>query len=147
MSVYKKILFVLFVTVLTANTVFGGRYEKEYELPERYPHLQKSAESNLFGIYWRDAKPNEYLYLVPAHFGATVFILIGNVIGTPVKAVYNVFTGNFNGDAYLPPTKFCDRHLGPIGGYIIGGPFWALEKVFYELPVSLFTDDDDDEYY
>ena len=125
----------------------AGNFETEHQLQERYPHLQTGVDDSLFGVYWRDAKPNQYVYLVPAHFGATVFVLIGNVVGTPVKAIYNVFTGRFDGDDYLPPTRFCDRHLGPIGGYLFGGPFWALEKVFYEFPVSLFSDDDDEYHF
>ena len=142
----KKLLTITLLCIAVAFSANAGRYEEEHKLKERYPHLQNDPEQNLFGVYWRDAKPNEYFYLVPAHFGATVFILVGNVIGTPAKAIYNVCTGNFNGEDYLPPIRFCDRHIGPIGGYIIGGPFWALEKALYEFPVSLFTDNDEYEF-
>ncbi|MDD5599105.1 MAG: hypothetical protein PHV82_14255 [Victivallaceae bacterium] len=122
-------------------------------LRERYPHLRREQTLDFFGVNWRDAKPNEYVFLIPAHFGAAVFVLIGNVIGTPAKAVYNLCTLNFKGDDYLPPVNFSTRYFGPVGGYLLGSPFWALEKVLYELPASAFSGkeekyhfaDDDDE--
>lgn len=149
-----KIIIVFVLVGLFSASVFAGRYESRSGLRARYPHIERERGLDLFGVYWRDARPNEYFFLIPAHFGATVFILIGNVVGTPAKAIYNLCTLNFTGDDYLPPVKFANEHFAPIGGYLLGGPFWALEKVLYEGPVQLYDSmfgeeeyqfDDDDE--
>lgn len=116
-------------------------------LRERYPQFTHEKTLDFFGVNWRKAKPNEYVYLIPAHFGAAIFVLIGNVIGTPAKAVYNLCTWNFKGDDYLPPVDFSTRYFGPVGGYLLGSPFWALEKVFYELPASAFAGKKDAGYH
>ncbi len=134
-------LFVVFVllSIFSANI-----FAKIDGLSERYPHLRREPGFDFFGVNWRDAKPNEYVYLIPAHFGATVFVLIGNIAGTPVRAVYNLCTLNFKGDDYLPPVGFSTRYFAPVGGYLLGSPFWALEKVFYEIPAGMITGDDEE---
>ncbi|MDD5727735.1 MAG: hypothetical protein PHV59_04140 [Victivallales bacterium] len=138
----KKIAFVLTVFALSLLLPYNLFAEIE-GLQERYPHLQHERTLNYFGKSWRTAKPNEYVYLIPAHLGGTIFVLIGNVVGTPVKAIYNVCTLNFTGDDYLPPVDFCTRYLAPVGGYLLGGPFWALEKVFYEIPAGIISPPED----
>ena len=131
-------------TILMLLTVFSfNSFGKIEGLEERYPHLEREKTLDYFGTNWRTAKPNEYVYLVPAHFGGTVFVLAGNVVGTPLKAIYNLCTLNFNGDDYLPPVDFCTKYLAPVGGYLLGTPFWALEKVFYEIPANMISPDDE----
>lgn len=123
-------------------------------LKERYPHLRREQGIDFFGVNWRDAKPNEYVYLVPAHLGATLFILVGNVVGTPIRAVFNLCNGDFKGDHYLPPVGLSTRYLAPVGGYILGTPFWLIEKGLFEYPRDLIMGkdeeyhfaDDEDEY-
>ncbi|MDD5699248.1 MAG: hypothetical protein PHH77_11585 [Victivallaceae bacterium] len=138
----------IFIVFLLSCWFVSGIFAEvdNHGLKERYPDLKEEHGMNLYGIYWRDAKPNEYVYLVPAHFGATVFILLGNVVGTPVKAIYNVCTLNFKGDDYLPPVEFSNCYLAQAGGYLLGTPFWILEKTFYEAPIwaydSMFGDDE-----
>jgi hypothetical protein len=135
---YKALIILLCLTFFSS-----GVFAETDGLRERYPHLSRQQTVNFFGVNWRDAKFNDYFYLVPAHFGAAVFVLIGNVVGTPAKAIYNLCNLNFKGDDYLPPVEFSTRHLAPVGGYLIGSPFWALEQVFYELPASAFSDEDE----
>ena len=131
-------------TIFILLTVFSVSSFAEIEgLEARYPHLQRVKTRDYFGNDWRTAKPNEYVYLIPAHFGGTLFVLVGNVVGTPLKAIYNVCTLNFKGDDYLPPTDFSTKYLAPVGGYLLGSPFWALEKVFYEIPANMISPDDE----
>jgi hypothetical protein len=132
---HKICLIFILLSLLFTNICVG-----KSKLPDRYPHLRRNDTLNLFGIHWRDAKINEYFYLIPAHFGATVFILVGNVVGTPLKAIYNLCDLNFNGEDYLPPVQYSAKHIAPIGGYIVGSPFWALEKILYEAPVQAYKD-------
>ena len=122
------IIFVL-LGAFAANT-----FAKVDGLGERYPHLRREEGIDFFGVNWRDAKPNQYVYLVPAHAGATVFVLVGNVVGWPVRIVFNLCNGDWNGDHYLPPVGFSTRYFAPVGGYILGSPFWVLEKGLYEYP-------------
>ena len=136
-NVGKFIIVFVLLSVFT-NGVFADGDKSRSGLRERYPHLERERGLDLFGVYWRDAKPNEYVFLIPAHFGATVFILIGNVIGTPAKAVYNLCDLNFKGDDYLPPVQFANEYFAPVGGYILGAPFWVLEKILYEGPIQLY---------
>lgn len=138
-----RLLVIVFSIFTAINVSAQEDYYDDEGFKERYPHLRYEKGVDLFGVYWRDAKPNEYVFLVPAHFGATVFILIGNVVGTPAKAIYNLCTLNFKGDDYLPPVQFSAKYMGPVGGYLVGTPFWALEKALYEAPASLFEDDKD----
>ncbi len=133
-----KIFIIFVLSGIFASSVFAGGYTSRSGLKERYPSLRRERGLDLFGVYWRDAKPNEYVFLIPAHFGATVFILIGNVAGTPAKAVYNVCSLNFKGDDYLPPVQFANEYFAPVGAYMFGGPFWVLEKIFYEAPIQLY---------
>jgi hypothetical protein len=148
-----KVMSKFFIIFALVSIFSSGVLAKTNGLAARYPHLRREKGFDFFGVYWRDAKPNEYVYLIPAHFGATVFVLIGNVIGTPVRAVYNLCNGDFKGDHYLPPIGFSTRYFAPVGGYILGSPFWALEKALYEYPVKLIMGEDeeyqfadDDEY-
>jgi hypothetical protein len=130
-------------TVFMLLAIFTTSSFAEIEgLKERYPHIEREKTLDYFGTNWRTAKPNEYVYLIPAQFGGTVFVLIGNVVGTPLKAIYNVCNLNFKGEDYLPPIDFSTKYLAPVGGYLLGSPFWALEKVFYEIPANMISPDD-----
>ena len=127
----------IFVVLLLLSIFSFNSFAKVDGLAERYPHLKREKGFDFFGVNWRDAKANEYVYLVPAHLGATIFILVGNVIGTPARAIFNVCNGDWEGDHYLPPVGMSTRYFAPVGGYLLGSPFWALEKALYEYPVEL----------
>jgi len=86
MKVIGKCFIIFALLSIFSSSIFA----KTDGLSERYPHLKREPGFDFFGVHWRDAKPNEYVYLIPAHLGATVFVLIGNVIGTPVRAVINL---------------------------------------------------------
>ena len=134
-----------FIIIILLLSIFSFNVSAEINgLTARYPHLRREKGFDFFGVHWRDAKPNEYVYLVPAHLGATVFVLIGNVIGTPVRAIFNLCNGDFEGDHYLPPIGFSTRYFAPVGGYILGSPFWALEKALYEYPVKLILGEEEE---
>jgi len=135
----------IIITILSAFSF--SSFAKINGLRERYPQLRREPGIDFFGVNWRDAKPNEYVYLIPAHLGATLFILIGNVIGTPVRAVFNLCNGDFKGDHYLPPVGLSTRYLAPVGGYILGSPFWLLEKGLYECPRDLIMGKEEEEYH
>lgn len=127
----------IFIILLLLSIFSSSSFAEIDGLSERYPHLKREKGFDFFGVNWRDAKANEYVFLVPAHLGATIFILIGNVIGTPVRAIFNVCNGDWKGDHYLPPVGMSTRYFAPVGGYLLGSPFWALEKALYEYPVKL----------
>lgn len=129
-----KVLGKIFILFLLLTTFSSSSFAKIDGLNERYPHLRREKGFDFFGVNWRNAKPNEYVFLIPAHLGATVFVLIGNVIGTPVRAIFNLCNGDFKGDHYLPPVGMSTRYFAPVGGYILGSPFWVLEKGLYECP-------------
>jgi hypothetical protein len=124
----------IFIIFLLLSAVSSSSFAKVDGLGERYPHLKREKGFDFFGVNWRSAKPNQYFYLVPAHLGATIFVAAGNIIGTPVRAIFNVCNGDFNGDHYLPPVGLSTRYFGPVGGYLLGTPFWLLEKGIYEYP-------------
>ncbi len=137
----------IFIIFAILSTFSSSSFAKTDGLAERYPHLRREKGFDFFGVYWRDAKPNEYVYLIPAHLGATVFMLVGNIVGTPVRAVFNLCNGDFKGDHYLPPVGMSTRYFAPVGGYILGSPFWALEKALYEYPVELIMGKDEEYHF
>ena len=137
-TVGKIFLIFVLLSIFTSSS-----FAKVDGLGERYPHLRREKGFDFFGVNWRNAKVNQYVYLVPAHLGAAVFMLVSNVVGTPVRAIFNLCNGDFEGDHYLPPVGMSTRYFGPIGGYILGSPFWALEKALYEYPVSLIAGEDE----
>ena len=134
----------IFVILLLLSIFSSSSFAEIDGLSERYPHLRREKGFDFFGVNWRDAKANEYVYLVPAHLGATIFILVGNVIGTPVRAIFNVCNGDWEGDHYLPPVGMSTRYFAPVGGYLLGSPFWALEKALYEYPVKLIKGEEEE---
>ena len=134
----------VFIIFVLLTTFLSNTFAKIDDLGERYPHLSREKGIDFFGVYWRDAKPNQYVYLVPAHMGGTIFILVGNIIGTPVRAIFNVINGDWKGDHYLPPVGFSTRYFGPVGGYLLGSPFWALEKGLYEYPKKLIMGEEEE---
>ncbi|QSH40604.1 hypothetical protein P0136_12400 [Lentisphaerota bacterium ZTH] len=105
---------------------------------QRYRHYRRTQGNNLFGVYWRDATWDQYIYLLPAHVGATVFIAAGNLVGWPCKAVYNTCRGDFTLDNFLPPVQFANKYFAPAGGYLLGGPFWVLKKGLIDGPVWVY---------
>lgn len=134
----------IFIILLLLSIFSSSSFAEIDGLSERYPHLKREKGFDFFGVNWRDAKANEYVFLVPAHLGATIFILIGNVIGTPVRAIFNVCNGDWKGDHYLPPVGMSTRYFAPVGGYLLGSPFWALEKALYEYPVKLIKGEEEE---
>ena len=143
MKTIGKILIVLAILGASSPSSFA----KVDGLKERYPHLRREPGMDFFGVNWRDAKPNEYVYLIPAHLGATLFILVGNVVGTPIRAVFNLCNGDFKGDHYLPPVGLSTRYLAPVGGYILGTPFWLVEKGLFEYPRDLIMGKDEEYHF
>ena len=143
MKIIAKILIIFVIIGVSSSSSFA----QIDGLDERYPHLKREKGFDFFGVNWRNAKPNDYVYLIPAHLGATVFMLIGNVIGTPVRAVFNLCNGDFKGDHYLPPVGMSSRYFAPVGGYILGTPFWLLEKGLYEYPRDWIMGKDEEYHF
>lgn len=107
---------------------------------QRYHHYRQEQGHNPFGVYWREAPPEDYIFLAPAHFGATLFMAVGNVVGWLPKIVYRVCSGDVSMEAFLPPVEFSNRYFGITGAYLLGSPFWCLKKAFWDFPVWVFSD-------
>ena len=107
----------------------AGQYDQRLETNDAY----------LFGVYWRNAEVTDYFYLIPATAAGVAVHAVGNVICWPSKALFNAVTGDFSGEAFLPPVDFTYRYFAMPGAYLVGSPFWLLKKVFYDGPVYLFT--------
>ncbi len=114
------------------NTPGSGRYER-FRPNHHVP----------FGVHWTEAKPADFVWLLPSMLGGTVGVAVGNVIGWPCKAVYNACRGEFSGEAMVPPLDWAGKYFGVPGSYIVGGPFWVLKKSFYDFPVWLFSSDEE----
>jgi hypothetical protein len=141
MTVSRKYLLILAVIAfgISLNAVEYSKrgYQRRY-----YNQTDEHKGSHPFGVYWRDAEPQDYIYLAPAHLGATIFMAVGNVVGWPPKIIYNTCSGDFSMEAFLPPVKFSNKYCGPVGAYLLGSPFWCLKKAVWDFPVWIFSDDE-----
>lgn len=97
-----------------------------------------------FGVYWKEARPVDFVYLGPAQLGGGIFSLAGYTVMWPGKLIWNTCNWDFSDeDAFFPPIDFASRYCGVAGCYVLGSPFWLLEKAFWDGPVWLFSGSDD----
>lgn len=96
-----------------------------------------------FGVKFTEARPPQFVYLIPAHFGGTVFTAIGCFVAWPVSAAWNASHGNTTRRDLTPPVPWASRTVGLAGSYVLGSPFWCMEQAFWEFPVWLFSDPED----
>ncbi len=82
---------------------------------------------------------SDYFWVIPANLGWTVFTAAGNAISWPLKIIGNIAMGNIETEILVPPGKFAGRYFGVPGSYLLGAPFWAIERVFWDYPVHLIT--------
>ena len=94
-----------------------------------------------FGIKFEEAEPAQYFYLVPANFGGTIFTAISGFIAWPVSASWNAYHGHTTRRDMIPPIHWAANTVGLAGAYLLGSPFWALEKIFWDFPIWLFGDE------
>lgn len=107
---------------------------------EPYRRYPKDGERwhDPFGVYYKDAKPADFVYLLPASVGGTIFSTIGFVVMWPGKLIWSCCNSDFSDEAMFPPIDFSSKYCGTAGCYVLGSPFWLLEKAFYEGPVWLY---------
>jgi hypothetical protein len=98
-----------------------------------------------FGVKFVTARPPQYVFLVPAHFGGTVFTAVSCFVGWPFSAAWNYSHGKTTRRDLTPPVPWASRTFGVAGAYLVGGPFWCLEQAFWEFPVWLFSDEKPEE--
>ncbi len=132
--------FIVIATLMIAcadvvNAQKGGSYGGHQQ---RYSGYRRSRGSNLFGVYWRDATWDQYIYLLPAHVGATAFLAVGNLVGWPCTAIYTTCRWDVTMESFLPPGQFSNKSFAPVGGYLLGGPFWMLKKGLIDGPIWLY---------
>ena len=93
-----------------------------------------------FGVYWKEARPVDFVYLGPAQLGGGIFSFIGYTVMWPGKLIWNTCNWDFSDeDAFFPPIDFSSKYCGVAGCYVLGSPFWLLEKAFWDGPVWLFS--------
>ncbi len=98
-----------------------------------------------FGIEFTEATPAQYFFLIPAHFGGTVFTAISCFAAWPVSAAWNASHGHTTRRDLTPPVPWAARTVGLAGAYLVGSPFWCMEQAFWEFPVWLFSDENDND--
>jgi hypothetical protein len=93
-----------------------------------------------FGVYWKEARPVDFVYLLPAQVGGGIFSFAGYTVMWPGKLIWNTCKWDFSDDdAFFPPIDFSSKYCGVAGCYVLGSPFWLLEKAFWDGPVWLFS--------
>ena len=111
----------------------------EQEAYRRYPKPPERWHDP-FGVYWKDARPVDFVYLAPAQLGGGIFSCVGYTVMWPGKLIWNTCTWDFSDeDAFFPPIDFASKYCGVAGCYVLGSPFWLLEKAFWDGPVWLFS--------
>jgi len=111
--------------MLLPQTVNAG---EQQEYVRRYP----------FGIKFEDGRPEQYIYLIPANIGGTIFTAIGGFVCWPVSASWNAYHGHTTRRDLVPPVRWASNTIGLAGAYLLGSPFWGLEQLFWEFPKWLF---------
>ncbi len=91
-----------------------------------------------FGVYWKDARPVDFVYLMPAQVGAGIFSTVGFIVLWPGKLAWSTCNGDFSEEALFPPIDFSQRYFGIVGCYVLASPFWLLEKAFWDGPVWIY---------
>jgi hypothetical protein len=150
----KKIKFLLLLIALAAGLpVFvvsqeaapaNAPEQAEKEAYRRYPKAERWHDP--FGVYWKEARPADFVYLGPAQLGGGIFSLAGYTVMWPGKLIWNTCLWDFSDeDAFFPPIDFSSKYCGVAGCYVLGSPFWLLEKALWDGPVRLFSGGDKDE--
>ena len=134
MNLYKLKLVRLFtLAFLTASFFTASEIQAKEQMRQK--------EIQALGSDWLHADKSDFIWIIPASFGWTLFTAVGNVVAWPGKIIGNAVMGNFELEMFVPPIEFADRYFGRPGSYIVGGPFWAAEKVFWEIPAEYFKED------
>ncbi|MCF6176846.1 MAG: hypothetical protein L3J71_13890 [Victivallaceae bacterium] len=121
--------------IYTRFDLEGNKYDQPRPKKKLYP----------FGIKFNEARPPQYIYLVPAHLGGTIFTAIGAFVVWPFSATYNYFHQKDSRWDLVPPVPWASQTIGLGGAYLLGSPFWCLEQAFWEFPVWMFSDGDNAE--
>ncbi|UDQ97347.1 hypothetical protein AAEX28_09990 [Lentisphaerota bacterium WC36G] len=106
----------------------------QIEESEKFEHWKSLGE----GFLESDYEPSDYVWVMPANLGWAVFTAAGNAVCWPLKIIGNAAMGNFEVEMLVPPGRFSGKYFGVPGSYILGGPFWALERALWKWPRSLF---------
>ncbi|MHB9139053.1 MAG: hypothetical protein ACYC4Q_06595 [Victivallaceae bacterium] len=117
-----------------ANT---GRETEETAYHRRYGPEPKRWHDP-FGVYWKEARPVDFVYLMPAQVGAGIFSTVGFIVLWPGKLIWSTCNGDFSDEALFPPIDFSQRYFGIVGCYVLASPFWALEKALWDGPVWIY---------
>ncbi len=113
--------------------------QTEKDMYRRYPKPPERWHDP-FGVYWKEARPVDFVYLGPAQVGGGIFSCIGYTVMWPGKLIWNTCRWDFSDeDAFFPPIDFSSKYCGVAGCYVLGSPFWLLEKAFWDGPVWLFS--------
>lgn len=138
-------LVVLLITLAAALPVFAASSEpsaKTDKAPEETVYRRYGPEPKRwhdpFGVYWKEARPVDFVYLLPAQVGAGIFSTIGFIVLWPGKLVWSTCNGDFSDEALFPPIDFSQRYFGIVGCYVLGSPFWVLEKAFWDGPIWIY---------
>lgn len=94
-----------------------------------------------FGIDFVKARPEQYIFLVPANFAGTVLTAISAFVAWPFSAAWNAAHDHIERRDLIPPVPWASNTIGLAGAYIVGSPFWCLEQALWEFPVWLFSDE------
>ena len=122
-----------------ATDIANAAKPPEQEAYRRYPKPPERWHDP-FGVYWKEARPVDFVYLGPAQLGGGIFSCVGYTVMWPGKLIWNTCTWDFSDeDAFFPPVDFASKYCGIAGSYVLGSPFWLLEKAFWDGPVWLFS--------
>ncbi len=136
--------FVLLIMLTAGLTVFSevapaSSPKPSEDVYRRYPKPPERWHDP-FGVYWKEARPVDFVYLGPAQLGGGIFSFIGYTVMWPGKLIWNTCNWDFSDeDAFFPPIDFSSKYCGVAGCYVLGSPFWLLEKAFWDGPVWLFS--------
>ena len=136
--------FVLLIMLTAGLTVFSevapaSSPKPSEDVYRRYPKPPERWHDP-FGVYWKEARPVDFVYLGPAQLGGGIFSFIGYTVMWPGKLIWNTCNWDFSDEvAFFPPIDFSSKYCGVAGCYVLGSPFWLLEKAFWDGPVWLFS--------
>ncbi len=130
----------IFVFIFAVLTAYASDDTAASAAAEPYRRYEPEPERwhDPFGVYYKDARPVDFIYLLPASVGGTIFSTAGFAVMWPGKLIWNCCAGDFSEDALFPPIDFSQKYCGTAGCYVLGSPFWLLEKMLYEVPVWLY---------
>ncbi len=140
MKANKNIIILAALLLTTSFSTNSFAYKEEMFYPQEDFSTQEVYWESLGESFREDQySTSDYFWVIPANVGWTVFTAAGNAIGWPVKIIGNIAMGNIEIETLVPPGKFAGRYFGVPGSYIFGAPFWAMERAFWDYPVSLIT--------